>query len=240
MSWNSKSMTFSEIEAALPSQAVTSIELPFPRIGSGKVREIFDLGDALLLAASDRLSAFDVILPDGIPGKGILLTQMSLWWFEQTEGIIVNHLLPDQAAEFDAAGHRRTATCSCAAWSCASSSPCRSNASCAATWRAAAGFPTQKDGTVCGIPLPRGLRQADRLPEPIFTPDDKGAEGPATTSRSTMPRARRPSARSSTDKVKAVEPGALPIRARQGPRGRDDPRRHEIRVRHGSPQAPWC
>ena len=69
MSWNSKSMTFSEIEAALPSQAVTSIELPFPRIGSGKVREIFDLGDALLLAASDRLSAFDVILPDGIPGR---------------------------------------------------------------------------------------------------------------------------------------------------------------------------
>jgi phosphoribosylaminoimidazole-succinocarboxamide synthase len=64
------------------------------------VREIFDLGDALLLVATDRLSAFDVILPDGIPGKGILLTQMSLWWFEQTSDLIVNHLLPDQAGEF--------------------------------------------------------------------------------------------------------------------------------------------
>ena len=97
-------MTFTEIESALPKEAVTSIEAPFPRIASGKVREIFDLGDALLLVASDRLSAFDVILPDGIPGKGILLTQMSLWWFERTSGIIANHLLPDQGAEFDRRG----------------------------------------------------------------------------------------------------------------------------------------
>src|SRR5476649_2743078 len=98
-------MTFAEIAAALPKTAVTSIDgLPCPRIASGKVREIFDLGDALLLVASDRLSAFDVILPDGIPGKGILLTQMSLWWFERTSGIIANHLLADQPAEFDRRG----------------------------------------------------------------------------------------------------------------------------------------
>ncbi len=101
---NSRLMTFSEIEAALPGEAVTSIDLPFPRVGSGKVREIFDLGDALLLVASDRLSAFDVVLPDGIPGKGILLTQMSLWWFERTSGIIENHLFPDQEAEFNRRG----------------------------------------------------------------------------------------------------------------------------------------
>src|SRR5258708_35611570 len=94
-------MNFAEIAAALPKIAVASIVgLPFPRLASGKVREIFDLGDALLLSASDRLSAFDVVLPDGIPGKGIILTQMSLWWFAQTIGIIANHLLPDQAAEF--------------------------------------------------------------------------------------------------------------------------------------------
>ena len=97
-------MTFAEIENALPAAAVTSIEAPFPRIASGKVREIFDLGDALLLVASDRLSAFDVILQDGIPGKGILLTQMSLWWFAQTGGIIQNHLLPDQLGAFDRYG----------------------------------------------------------------------------------------------------------------------------------------
>src|SRR5580698_11533379 len=97
-------MTFPDIEAALPAEAVTSIETRFPRVASGKVREIFDMGDALLLVASDRLSAFDVILPDGIPGKGILLTQMSLWWFAKTSGVIANHLLPDQDAEFTRRG----------------------------------------------------------------------------------------------------------------------------------------
>src|SRR5947209_6864980 len=96
-----RAMTFSEIAAALPKSAVTSIDgLAFPRIASGKVREIFDLGDALLLVASDRLSAFDIILPDGIPGKGAILTQMSHWWFAQTAGLIPNHLLPDQTGEF--------------------------------------------------------------------------------------------------------------------------------------------
>src|SRR5215213_1429226 len=93
---NIRRMTFSEIAAALPSSAVTTIDnLPFPRLASGKVREIFDLGDALLLVATDRLSAFDVILPDGIPGKGAILTQMSNWWFAQTSGLIQNHLLPN-------------------------------------------------------------------------------------------------------------------------------------------------
>src|ERR1039458_7155772 len=93
---NPRRMKFEEIEAALPAEAVTSIDVPFPRVGSGKVREIFDVGDALLLAASDRLSAFDVVLPDGIPGKGILLTQMSLWWFAKTSGIIGNHLRSEE------------------------------------------------------------------------------------------------------------------------------------------------
>src|SRR5262245_24151291 len=94
-------MTFAEIAAALPKGAVTTIDnLPYPHLASGKVREIYDLGDALLLVATDRLSAFDVILPDGIPGKGAILTQMSLWWFAQTQSLIANHLLPDQAGEF--------------------------------------------------------------------------------------------------------------------------------------------
>jgi len=94
-------MNFADIKASLPANAVVSIEgLPFPHLASGKVREIFDLGDALLLTATDRLSTFDVIMPDGIPGKGIILTQMSLWWFAQTQPLIANHLLPDQAGEF--------------------------------------------------------------------------------------------------------------------------------------------
>ncbi|HXQ80248.1 MAG TPA: phosphoribosylaminoimidazolesuccinocarboxamide synthase [Opitutaceae bacterium] len=169
-------MTFAEIEAALPGQAVTSVEVPFPKIGSGKVREIFDLGDALLLVATDRLSAFDVILPDGIPGKGILLTQMSLWWFAKTSEIIGNHLLPDQEAEFSQRGiagrdlrlrsmvvrRLRPLPIECVVRGYLAGSGWKSYSS---------------SGSICSIPLPPGLRQADRLPEPIFTPTTKAPKG---------------------------------------------------------------
>ncbi|MBM3851747.1 MAG: phosphoribosylaminoimidazolesuccinocarboxamide synthase [Verrucomicrobia bacterium] len=170
-------MKFSDIAAALPTQAVTSIEgLPFPRIATGKVRDIFDLGDALLLAASDRLSAFDVVLPDGIPGKGAILTQMSNWWFAQTEKILPGHLLPEQAAEFARRGiasrdlqlrsmivrKLKPLTIECVARGYLIGSG----------WSA-----YQKTGSVCGIRLPAGLRQADKLPEPIFTPTTKAPKG---------------------------------------------------------------
>jgi phosphoribosylaminoimidazole-succinocarboxamide synthase len=170
-------MTFSEIAAALPQQAVTSIDnLPFPRIASGKVREIFDLGDALLLIASDRLSAFDVVLPDGIPGKGAILTQISNWWFAQTSGIIQNHLLPDQPGEFTRRGIRdrdlrlrsmvvrklKTVPIECVVRG----------------YLVGSGWSSyQKSGEVCGLKLPSGLRQADRLPQPIFTPTTKAPKG---------------------------------------------------------------
>lgn len=165
------------IAAALPRHAVTSLEgLPFPKIASGKVREIFDLGDALLLVATDRLSAFDVILPEGIPGKGIILTQMSNWWFAQTAGLIPNHLLPDQAGEFARRGltdrdlqlrsmivrKLRPLTIECVARG----------------YLIGSGWASyQKTGEVCGIRLPAGLQQASQLPEPIFTPTTKAPKG---------------------------------------------------------------
>src|ERR1051325_8439698 len=170
-------MTFREISAALPTQAVTSIDnVPFPRIASGKVREIFDLGDALLLAATDRLSAFDVVLPDGIPGKGAILTQISNWWFAQTTGIIQNHLLPDQSGELVRRGVKdrdlqlrsmvvrklKTVPIECVVRG----------------YLVGSGWSSyQKTGEVCGRKLPPGLRQADRLPEPIFTPTTKAPKG---------------------------------------------------------------
>jgi len=170
-------MHFSAIAAALPPKAVTRFDgVPFPLLASGKVREIFDLGDALLLVASDRLSAFDVILPDGIPGKGIVLTQMSNWWFAQTQKLISNHLLPDQAGEFTRRGlHERdlqlrsmivrkltplTIECVTRGYLIGSG------------WSS-----YQKTGEVCGIRLPAGLRQAERLPTPIFTPTTKAPKG---------------------------------------------------------------
>lgn len=179
-------MNFSEISAALPQTAVTTMgditcqltALPSQpkHLASGKVREIFDLGDALLLVASDRLSAFDVILPDGIPGKGAILTQMSNWWFAQTASLIQNHLLPDQKGEFARRGitsrdlqlrsmivrKLKPLTIECVARGYLIGSG----------WSA-----YQKTGAVCGITLPPGLRQADKLPAPIFTPTTKAPKG---------------------------------------------------------------
>jgi phosphoribosylaminoimidazole-succinocarboxamide synthase len=170
-------MTSAEIAAALPSHAITSIDsLPFPRIASGKVREIFDLGDALLLTATDRLSAFDVILPDGIPGKGIILTQISNWWFAQAAHLLPNHLLPDQAGEFARRGitdrdlqlrsmivrKLKPLSIECVVRG----------------YLVGSGWSSyQKTGEVCGHRLPAGLRQADKLPQPLFTPTTKAPKG---------------------------------------------------------------
>ncbi len=170
-------MNFAAIAAALPPTAVTTITgLPYPQLASGKVREIFDLGDALLLVASDRLSAFDVILPDGVPGKGIVLTQMSNWWFAQTQTVVSNHLLPDQAGEFSRRGitnqdlqlrsmivrKLKPLAIECVARG----------------YLIGSGWSSyQKTGAVCGNQLPAGLRQADKLPVPIFTPTTKAPKG---------------------------------------------------------------
>jgi phosphoribosylaminoimidazole-succinocarboxamide synthase len=170
-------MTSAEIAAALPAEARTDFSaVPHPLIASGKVREIFDMGDALLLVASDRLSAFDVILPEGIPGKGIILTQMSLWWFAQTQSLIQNHLLPDQAAEFAKRGlHDRDLQLRSMivrklkplAIECV-----------ARGYLIGSGWKSyQESGEVCGIKLPAELKQAAKLREPIFTPTTKAPKG---------------------------------------------------------------
>ena len=170
-------MTFPEIAAALPLEATTQInDVPYPRIGSGKVRDIFDLGDVLLIVASDRLSAFDVILPDGIPGKGIILNQMSLWWFAQAGGILPNHLLPNQGPLLE---QKYGLSQDLALRSMVVQKLKPLTIECVVRgYLAGSGWSSyQKTGTVCGIPLPKGLRQADRLPEPIFTPTTKAPKG---------------------------------------------------------------
>ena len=170
-------MTFADIAPAIPSAAVTEIDgLPFPKLASGKVREIFDLGDALLIAATDRLSAFDVILPDGIPGKGIVLTQMSLWWFAQTQHLIANHLLPDQAGLL-AKKYRLSRDLQVRSMVVRKLTPL--TIECVARgYLIGSGWSAyQKTGQVCGIRLPPGLRQAERLVTPIFTPTTKAPKG---------------------------------------------------------------
>ncbi|MFA5265784.1 MAG: phosphoribosylaminoimidazolesuccinocarboxamide synthase [Opitutaceae bacterium] len=170
-------MKFAEISAALPSRAVTSIDgLPFPKIASGKVREIFDLGDALLLVASDRLSAFDVILPDGIPGKGIILTQMSLFWFDLCRGLIANHLLPDQIGEMTRRGIT-SRDMQMRSMIVRKLKPLAIECVVRGYLVGSGWSSYQKTGDVCGIKLPPGLRQADRLAKPLFTPTTKAPKG---------------------------------------------------------------
>jgi len=141
----------------------------------GKVRDIYDAGDKLLIVATDRLSAFDVILPTPIPDKGRVLTQLSLFWFDLLRDVVPNHVVSgtELPAAFDAyredlAGRsmlvRKTEPLpiECVVRGYVSGSG----------WK-----DYQATGNICGIALPAGLRESDRLPEPIFTPATKAATG---------------------------------------------------------------
>jgi phosphoribosylaminoimidazole-succinocarboxamide synthase len=146
---------------------VTSALADLKLHASGKVREIYEVDGDLLMVASDRISAYDVVLPTPIPDKGAVLTQMSLFWFETTEHICPNHLLStDVPAEVAGRGMRvkrlEMYPVECVARGYLSGSG----------WRE-----YLQTGAVCGIELPEGLRESDRLPEPIFTPATKAEVG---------------------------------------------------------------
>jgi len=149
--------------------------LPPPR--RGKVRDVYDLGDRLLIVASDRISAFDVVLSPGIPDKGALLTRLSSFWFRRFESVVDNHLLETDAARFPAPldAHRDLLSgrsvlvrkCRVVPFECV-----------ARGYLAGSGWKDyRKTGEVCGHRLPAGLREADRLPEAIFTPATKAETG---------------------------------------------------------------
>jgi phosphoribosylaminoimidazole-succinocarboxamide synthase len=162
----------------LQNQTVLQLELPgIKKIKSGKVREIFDLGEHLLFVASDRISAFDVVMPNGIPRKGEVLTQISYFWFAQTESFQPNHLvskagdpLPKNLQPFaDKIGPRYMIVKKCQplAIECI-----------VRGYLAGSGWKEyQKTQTVCGIKLPPGLKESSELPEPLFTPSTKAESG---------------------------------------------------------------
>jgi len=154
------------------------LDLPgIPKIKSGKVREIFDLGDAFLFVASDRISAFDCIMPNGIPRKGEVLTQLSHFWFDQTASIVPNHRLalpsdplPPRLQSFADRLNKRTMIVKKAeplAIECV-----------VRGYLAGSGWKEyRQQQTVCGIELPPGLVESAELPEPIFTPATKAQTG---------------------------------------------------------------
>jgi phosphoribosylaminoimidazole-succinocarboxamide synthase len=162
----------------MTTPVVTTIDLPgIPRVRSGKVREVFDAGENYLIVATDRISAFDCILPGGIPGKGSILNQLSAWWFERLAHVIPNHLVSIDVEEFPPAlqAHREVLRGRSMLVRKTKVFPVE----CVARGHlAGSGWKEyQSSGTVCGIALPPGLRLADRLPEPIFTPATKAESG---------------------------------------------------------------
>ena len=143
----------------------------------GKVRDIYDLGDTLLMVVTDRVSAFDVVMPDPLPGKGIILTQISLFWFDVMKSIIPNHVI---TADVDA----YPLICKPYADSLRGRSMLVKKAvplpvECIARgYISGSGWKSyQKSGHVCGITLPPGLKESEKLPHPIFTPSTKADEG---------------------------------------------------------------
>jgi phosphoribosylaminoimidazole-succinocarboxamide synthase len=156
--------------------ALLSTNLPFPA-RRGKVRDVYDLGDALLIVATDRISAFDCIMPNGIPGKGKLLSRISRFWFERFASIQPHHLIETDADRFpDALAPYRDVLCGRSmVVKKAEVVPIE----CVARgYLAGSGWKEyQQSQTVCGIALPAGLRQCERLPAPIFTPATKAETG---------------------------------------------------------------
>ncbi len=159
-------------------EALIHTELPGIKLFKrGKVRDLYELDDKLLIIATDRISAFDCIMPNGIPGKGRILTQMSLFWFDFVKGIVENHLIsadvnqfPQKIQKFKDVLESRSMLVKkaeqigveCVVRGYLSGSG----------WRE-----YRSSGTICGIKLPQGLTESDELPEPIFTPATKAASG---------------------------------------------------------------
>ena len=146
-------------------------------VRQGKVRDIFDTGDALLMVTTDRLSAFDVVLPDLIPDKGKVLNQISVFWFKKMESIVKNHIIttnvndyPDEFKPYKDALDKRSMLVKKAA---------PLPIECIVRgYIAGSGWSSyQKEGHVCGISLPPGLKESDKLMEPLFTPSTKAEVG---------------------------------------------------------------
>jgi phosphoribosylaminoimidazole-succinocarboxamide synthase len=146
-------------------------------VKSGKVRDIYDLGEHLLLVATDRISAFDVVLPDGIPEKGRVLTQISIYWFKQMEDIIPNHIVAARVKDFPEKLHKYADILEGRSMLVKKTRPMP--VECVVRgYLSGSGWKEYKEkGVVCGIRLPEGLVESSRLDEPIFTPSTKAEQG---------------------------------------------------------------
>jgi phosphoribosylaminoimidazole-succinocarboxamide synthase len=160
------------------AEPLMQIDLPgVPKVKSGKVREIFDLGDALLMVATDRISAFDCVMPNGIPRKGEILTQISHFWFEKFASLIPNHLLAPARAPLPARLREFTSLLDGRSMIVKKTRPLAIECVVRGYLAGSGWKEYQQSQTVCGLPLPAGLTESSQLPEPIFTPATKAETG---------------------------------------------------------------
>ncbi len=159
------------------NEALVKLKLPLPLLYSGKVRELYGLDDKILMVATDRISAFDYILPTAIPDKGKVLTQISVFWFDRTKEIIPNHLLsadvrdlPESLSSFQKNLMDRMMIVK---------KTKKVNIECVVRgYLAGSGWKEyQEKNSICGVKLPAGLKESEKLPSPIFTPATKEETG---------------------------------------------------------------
>ena len=156
------------------------IETDFPNLTlfqRGKVRDIYDLGDALLMVATDRISAFDVIMPTPIPDKGRVLTQISLFWFDVMTSLVANHVLTSDVGDYPDVCRPYAAALEGRSMLVRKTQPLPIECVVRGYISGSGWNAYRESGSVCGIPLPDGLSESDRLPEPIFTPSTKAELG---------------------------------------------------------------
>jgi phosphoribosylaminoimidazole-succinocarboxamide synthase len=161
---------------ATPALLETSLDgLTFHR--RGKVRDLYDVGDALLIVATDRISAFDYVLGSGIPDKGKVLTQLSEFWFELTRDLVGNHLISTEIEKFPAAVRAHAELLRGRSMLVRRTTPIAIECVARGYLSGSGWKEYQQTGAVCGIELPEGLRESDRLASPLFTPATKADTG---------------------------------------------------------------
>ena len=148
-----------------------------PLLNRGKVRDIYDLGEHLLIVASDRISAFDVVLPNGIPHKGRVLNQISAFWFRTLEKIVPHHFVTMALAEFPGISKETASQLAGRAMIVKKARPLRVECIVRGYLSGSGWKEYQTRGSISGLDLPKGMKESDRLPEPIFTPSTKAEIG---------------------------------------------------------------
>jgi len=164
--------------ALTSSPVVLETQIPgAPAPKRGKVRDIYDLGDKLLIVVTDRLSAFDVIMPNGIPDKGVVLNQISLYWFKQVEGVLPNHIISTDIATLPEPFRKAQDQLLHRSMIVKKAQPLAAECIVRGYLTGSGLKEYQKTGKVCGIELPKGLVESSRIAEPIFTPSTKAEQG---------------------------------------------------------------